>query len=162
MATSLIVTVNDRAVVERLADLRRRGGDVRPALERVADDFLDTERAVFATRGGSEGTPWAGGATLDRSGRLMRSLTTRGARGSRRQISQTRLVMGTGHPLAHLHQHGTQDRWVRTRNGVPLSKPRYAGRLPARPVVLVGEADRARWQGFISDYVMARPGGVGL
>lgn len=169
----IIVTVDDKKVLARLAELQRRGVNPRPVLERIADDFLDIERDVFATRGSSIGRPWQPlsestakadkahrgrwryhGGLLNQSGRLQRSLTVPRAARSKRSVSRSSLTIGSTHPLAHLHQWGTKEREVRTWRGKPLAKPRTAGRLPARTLVSVTPEDKTRWRQFISDFVM--------
>src|SRR4051794_40867765 len=167
----LLVTVDDRGLLSSLHELIERGSDPRAALERIADDFLDMEREQFATQGARGGTPWkplsaewtarrhSGGPTLiGRSQHLEQSLTRARGAGTRRRIDvrpgrTAGLEVGSTQALAHLHQGGTGDRFVRNYRGRPLAKPRYAGRLPARPVVAVTERDEQRWRGILTDHI---------
>lgn len=156
-----------------LAAMRARGENPRPVLERIADDFLDVERDVFTSRGASAGAPWAPGARggvpslTGRRERMERSLTVQGARGSRRRITvaagrTSSVLMGSTHPLAHIHQGGTGPRYARTYKGQALAKPRFTGSLPPRKVVHVGDRAQQRWRGFVADYVMVEAARFGL
>lgn len=174
----IVVTVDDHDLVAGIRGLIVRGSDARPALERVADDFLAMERRAFATQGASNAEPWRplspewarrkagrgiiGGVLHGASGRLEKSLITRGARGSRRRISRQSVTMGSSHPLAHLHQRGTTARYARTWRGQPLAKPRYSGQLPARPMVVVGPRDVQRWRSIMADWLMTEARRLGL
>lgn len=171
----LVVTVNDEAVLARMRAMIARGENPRPVLERVGDDFLDMERRQFASSGAAGGTPWVplsaewqarkrggGGTLVGPRARMERSLVTRGARGGKRRITRRSITMGTTHPLAHLHQGGTGQRYVRTYRGQPLAQPRSAGSLPARPVVAVTPGDEQRWRGFLVDYLVDSGRTLGL
>lgn len=170
MASRVVVSVDDQALVDGLHALITRGSDLRPALEQIADDFLDMERRQFASRGAAGATPWAplsaewearkqgGGILVGDTGRLARSLTQERARGGRRRIEvrpgrTSGLEVGSTHPLAHLHQGGTKERFVRSWRGAPLAAPRSAGKLPARPVVAVTPRDEQRWRGILAAYL---------
>jgi phage gpG-like protein len=167
----ILVSVNDQQLVNGLREMIRRGSDPRGALEAVADDFLRMEAEQFASQGGRSGEPWkalspewarrrrGGGILVGRSGRLRTSLIRQRARGSVRRVTvrpgrTSGVEMGTTQKLAHLHQGGTTDRYVRTYRGKPLAKPRYAGRLPARPVVAITERDQQRWRGILADHLL--------
>lgn len=167
----LLVTVNDRELLGGIRAMIARGSDPRAAFEVIADDFLRMEAEQFASQGARGGTPWrplspewaahraGGGILVGRSGRLERSLTRGRARSSVRRITvrpgrTSGVDMGSTQPLAHLHQGGTRDRYVRTYRGKPLATPRYAGRLPARPVVAVTARDEQRWRGILADQLL--------
>lgn len=176
-----VVTVEDQALLAELRAAIARGADPRPALEAVADDFAGMERRLFESQGASGGVFWRplsqewaarkaerglpAGILRGSTGRLQRSLVAAKGhpRGSKRVITRRGVTMGSTHPLAHLHQQGTGVRYVRTWRGKPLAKPRSAGSLPARPVVTVTAADRRRWHGLMSDYLLGGAGrGLGL
>src|SRR4051812_12879193 len=175
----LLVTVEDRQLLNGIREQIARGTDPRAALEAIADDFLAMEAEQFASQGARGATPWRplspewaarkGGRSIliGSSGRLARSLTRSRARGSRRQITvrggrTSSVEMGSSHPLAHLHQAGTAERYVRTYRGKPLTKPRYAGRLPARPVVTVTPRDEQRWHGILVEHLFGQTRTLGL
>lgn len=175
----LVVTVNDRDLIHGIRTMITLGSDVRPAFERIGDDFLQMEAEQFATDGGRGGEPWkplspawaerkrSEQILIWRSHRLERSLTQRRARGARRRIEirpgrMSSIEMGSTHPLAHLHQRGTADRWVTSQGGKPLVRPRYAGRLPARPMVVVTERDKQRWRGILADHLFSAGWRMGL
>lgn len=81
--------------------MARRARDPRPAWPMIAAILAKGERAVFATRGASLGTPWrrrrdGTPATLRQSGALAASLTRIGTPGQQLDASRTRLRFGTG------------------------------------------------------------------
>lgn len=180
MASQLVVTVDDAPLLRAMRKRIDRGLDPRPALEQIADDFLRMEREQFASQGSAGGTPWrplspewaarkhgAGGILVGRSARMEKSLVQARARGSRRRIEvrsgrTSGVEMGSTQPLAHLHQGGTVERYAKSWRGRPLATPRYAGRLPARPVVAVGPADERRWRGILVDYLFTETRSMGL
>lgn len=150
-----------------------RALDAEPAMNRIADDFLAVERVAFATEGGSRIGGWApdtaewlaakskrgrGTRTLVYTGTLERSLTEAHAKYSLRVTGPGELVVGTLDPVAHLHQDGTGDRFVKTRNGQPLRKAKYAGKMPMRRMLQVLPTDEARWSEYISEWLVGGEG----
>lgn len=169
MPSGMTVTIDDRSLAASLRLLATKAADVRPVLDDIADDFLAMEDRLFASHGASAGSAWqpkadGGSASLrGRRARMERSLTERRSRGSVRRVTRSGLVIGSTHPLAHLHQGGTSERYVRSWRGEPLARPRYAGRLPARTVVHVGQDDKARWIRMLRDWTsVARTFAPGL
>lgn len=104
-----------------LRRLRDAGEDPRAAFEDVADYFEDEAAEVFRTRGASTGRPWRplsakyarqrkAKAMGVQSGVLRRSMTTKGARYHRRQITRDSVTVKSVAPHAHLFHagHGKQ------------------------------------------------------
>lgn len=168
MGLSIGVTVEDAAVQRSLDRLASRMVDLRPVFEQIADDFHQMESRLFASHGSSAGEPWqpsqqGGAVTLTgQRERMKRSLTVPRSRNSVQRITRNSITLGSTQPLAHLHQGGTADRYVRTYRGKPLAKPRYAGRLPRRAVFAVGAADEQRWAEMVSAHVLAGVDPIGL
>ena len=52
------IVVDDRAVRERLADLRERGEDLTPAMQEIAGHLLDGVNEAFAGEASPAGEPW--------------------------------------------------------------------------------------------------------
>lgn len=142
----------DRALLDRLRLMRTQAQAPRAALHGVADDFL----RLMATRfsGTAHWKPLTVGAAQQKAkkgrptiplagGELERSLTVRGSRGSVRRVNKNGMLVGTRNPVARLHQGGTKER-------------RPGGRLPARPIIEIGQADRDRWSELFSEHLMSR------
>lgn len=132
------------------ADVVLLSRDFKPALTGIGDDWYATERAVFAAEGAAEGNPaWAklspvyawwkqskypGRGILERTGRMMRSLTEHGAPDSVYELTNDSLTLGSTlrvgrggqWNLAMLHQTGTR-------------------KMPARKPGLLTQAQRIRW-----------------
>lgn len=157
---------------ESLKAISDRALDAEPAMIRIADDFQETERLAFATGGGrlGEWTPdsevWAatkakrgkGSRTLVYTGTLERSLIEAHAKYSLRVTGPGELIVGTLDPVAHLHQDGTGDRYVKTRNGQPLRKQKYSGKMPMRRMLQVLPSDEVRWSQFVSEHLTGESG----
>lgn len=157
---------------EMLGALSDRALDAEPAMVRIADDFTEMERVAFATHGANRGG-WApdsadwlatkekrgkGDRTLVYTGTLERSLIEAHAKYSLRVTGPGELIVGTLDPVAHLHQDGTGDRFVKTRNGVPLRKDKYAGKMPMRRMLQVLPSDEVRWSLFVSEHLTGATG----
>jgi phage gpG-like protein len=124
--------------------------DLRPLWPKI-EAYLRAQFAKqFATEGGALGSPWepldadyaAEKAAQGLKGILVQ---TGGLRASylgqgRWTVSERKkdsLTVGSRHPLAHLHHHGTQ-----------------GGRVPARPVLRVTPAMRREVKRMIRDYIV--------
>jgi phage gpG-like protein len=140
------------ALNTRLQGIETRMAVLSPALDEIADDWLNIERARFAGRaewkpltpewaarkaaGGRSPLPLAGGE-------LERSLTQRGSRFAVRSVGQKGITLGTTDPVAQLHQSGSR-------------------RLPKRPPVSLSIADEKRWALIIQKHIAGRTPEVGL
>lgn len=150
---------------ELLARLEERALDAEPVMERVADDVLLREREIFASENGGLWPPlsqeWAARKAkrglptrvLSYTETLERSLTERHAKYGLRLTGPGELVVGTTDPVAHLHERGTANRYVKRWRGREMSRPRFAGKLPRRPVMEFGPADVQRWSGYLLDWL---------
>lgn len=129
----------------RLAGIADRADHVRPVFERIAEDFTEREKVLFANDGEGRWDPltkpyaaWKArhypGLPMNvLTGALRDSLTVPGSKYSVRDISDEQLVIGTRDPVAHLAQHFN-------RNPVPLSKREEAVWVEQiRRWVLVGD-----------------------
>ena len=55
----ITIRVNDRQVLDTLNQLVSRAQNLRPALEEIGEDLLETTKRRFATASDSDGKPWA-------------------------------------------------------------------------------------------------------
>lgn len=125
--------------------------DFSPALEDIADDFLNLEQQQFAGEGrtGSGGwkalspdyaawkaTNYPGAKILERDGWLRDSLTVKDAPFQIRDITATQAVLGTNVPYGMYHQTGTK-------------------RMPARPPIQLSESDKTRWGKLVHEWLFA-------
>lgn len=142
----------DREQLQRAADLLRYPSDqsknLRPAFDRMVEDFERGERELFDSHGGSAGLDWSPikADTLRRhpehqapmvlSGALRDSLTRRGVRYSVRTSLADALIVGTKDPAGNLHQH------------------KDGSRNPKRPVLAVTPVQYERWIGYLADHIL--------
>ena len=113
--------------------------DFSPALEKIADDFLELEASQFSSEGKTGSGGWKalspdyaawkavhypGAKILERDGWLRDSLTVKDAPFGVREITPTQAVLGSSLPYAMYHQTGT-------------------GSLPGRQLAL--GSDKTRW-----------------
>lgn len=127
--------------------------DMSPAFADIYDDFRKVERRQFDSEGSYGSGGWAPlrpSTVASRSGsahpilrsvgadsgRLRRSLTTKGARDAIARLTSDELVMGTKTPYAQFHQRGTKH-------------------MPRRRIVELTEADKKRWAKIIQAYLVA-------
>ena len=126
-----------------------RLADFVPVYDALYDAFRKIESARFDAEGPgwkqlAESTVASRGSAhpiLNVTGRLRRSLTTKGAPGAVVEYEVDGLFMGTSDPVAHYHQDGTHG----------------AGRdhnidMVARPVVDMQEEDAVTFATILSDY----------
>jgi phage gpG-like protein len=153
--------------MNRLLEMGRRAGDMRTAMDAVADDFLRTQRRVFDTDGAAAGRRWTplaatyaenkrhegrGTEMLEllggRGGRLRESLTRRGASYQVRDVGPHTVKVGTKLGIAKVHQRGGT---VTVQRG-PNKGRRY--RIPARPFVVLTPEVKDRWTVIMRTYVV--------
>jgi phage gpG-like protein len=139
----------------KLLRLERRGQDLSPVFDVLADDFFELESRQFSSEGGFASGGWdpladstvrrRGSAhpILDESSELRDSLTQDGAKGSIRRITSDELFVGTDVDHAQYHQTGTP-------------------RMPRRRPVEFRETDRRRWVKAIQRYLVTGQSQVGL
>lgn len=147
---------------ERLVEERqRRAMDMTPALEEVADDFLELERRVFDTQG--RVVLSAGWRKLSKSwtkfkqthglsprilemtqggGRLRRALTVKGAPYQLRHVTDEEVVVGTNLGIARIHQKGGK-----------ITLHGHAAKIPSRKFVRLRQVDKVRWIGELQSYL---------
>jgi phage gpG-like protein len=146
-----INTVGDERFVRGFNRYAQEVQDWRPAFEQIYDNFLDIERRNFRAQGYPH--PWKqlspeyrqwkavhypGKPILQRTGRLMRSLTAKrqaGAQDTVKDIRKLRAEFGTQVPYARAHQQGHPPR-----------------NLPARPVVQLTERNKVFWSRIIQEW----------
>jgi len=144
----LVIDLEGAAAVEDfLRSAGRRSRDASPAFEAIADDFADLERQRFQTRAGGR---WAAlvdatlarkrraptaraVAVLQRTQRLVRSLTVKGSPDQIRRADADGLRIGTRVPYAVYHQRGRGRRH--------------------RPPVQLTDADRRAWKSTLGRWV---------
>lgn len=156
----------DRELVATLDGMTARTQDVSPAWDRVADDFRQIEREMFA-RGGRRGANAAWKTSTSEwvrrkrdegrslrvlvfSGILEKSLTRKGSRYSRERITRDSLTIGTGDPVVNL------------LTGESGSRQKVPG--GPRGLIGVNDRDRHRWTDIVGDHIagLSRSGGLGL
>lgn len=161
------------SVAKGLDAMGRRVTDLRPAWAEIADDFLDIEKGVFETEGGSLGRRWkpnvawwaaykaaefgwseADGPLVQNpnDARLKRSMTVKDAPYSLRDVRPAQLRIGTTLGIAAIHQKGGTMVHKRGNRNVTV-------RIPARPFVRPRQQAK-RWTLFVDDYVLTGRGGL--
>lgn len=148
-----IEILGDTVLDRELLRFTERLGDLTPAFEAIADDFLAIEERQFASEGGGNWRPLAA-STLERKARLgldhrilhathrlRNSLTQKGNAEAIRRITADEALLGTSVPYAFFHQQGA---------GVPRRRP-----------VELSEADKRRWVRSIQSWLVGG-GGRGL
>lgn len=167
-------TIDDAAVHQMLADLRERGGNLRPALTRVAAMMKESIRANFAQGGRPRWLPLKSrqGKPLRDTGRLMNSIS--------RTVTGSEVRVGTNVVYAAVHHFGAakgsfgsysqqvrpHERLVRQVFGRPLRQAKKVrvraharraklpwGDIPARPFMVVPEADMAGIRETLARYL---------
>lgn len=116
-----IETFGEKQFSRELLRFDERGRDMRPAFEKIADDFLDVEEHQFSTEGGYSGG-WAGLAPstvaykarhnldpriLHATLRLRRSLTEASGPDVIRDIRADEMTVGSKVGYGAFHQSGT-------------------------------------------------------
>ncbi|MHB0874567.1 MAG: phage virion morphogenesis protein [Anaerolineae bacterium] len=130
--------------------------DVSEAFEDIADDFLQLEDRQFSSQGAEGSGGWKvlstayaawkeryypGARILERDGWLRASLTQKNAPYGIREISATKLELGTTVPYGMWHQTGTDE-------------------MPARPPIQLNDDDKRHWGKLVHEYLyqLARAG----
>lgn len=127
-----------------------RTADIRPALNLVVDDMMDTIETTFTSQGRRHGGSWKGLDAVTRrqkakhgqdpriliaSGALMRSMTVRGDQNQRLEMTPRGFTLESTLPYALVHQRGND-------------------RTPQRKFVDFYQADKVRWIGMIKRYIL--------
>ena len=133
------IQIDDRQAVRALAELRRRGGSLEPALRSIGELLLNSTRARFDSQTSPDGAPWAPlkPRTLARKKRNRDKILTE--EGRLRGTLAYRVGDGwveVGSPLIYgaTHQHGR-------------------GPIPARPYLGLSPEDAADVREEILDFV---------
>lgn len=144
-----------------LEDFYRGALELRPAFERIVEDFLGLEAKRFSRRGGwkplspayaaRKARDFPGAPPMVRTGRMMAALTGRSG-DFRANIEATGLTVEVdvpvrrGFPLWAVHQHGAHrgDWW----------------QLPRRPVLAGKGTMRKRWAQIFRDHLAAAAAGM--
>lgn len=132
--------------------MRFRAMDMRPVLDDIADDYVDSVEHAFATEGAGTGWPWK---QLERETYLKR--------GSKHPILVEHadlLLHATDRRNAHVSHDGIQFTFPSSIRTIAESH-QYgffnvaAGHdVPARPIVRVTEFDRIKWKNMITSYLV--------
>jgi phage gpG-like protein len=151
MATEVSISLfGDKVFKRKILAVRYRAKNMSPVLGRIADQWLDIIEEQFTTEGARGGNPWTklsretklrrGSAhpILVETGDLLIEMTDPGSV----KVTDDEIRMELPRDVvARSHQHG----FFNTR----------AGRsVPARPMVAFTEADRLKWRGSITDYLV--------
>lgn len=141
-------------VIKNINICEDRIKNLRPAWEKIAQDFRETERKVFDSQGGygsrSKWSPlspqynawkqisYAGKPILQLTGHLKNSLTTKGA-DHVEIIEAKKLTIGSTDPKFGWHQNGNYN-------------------LPARPPVTVTKYQGTKWVKIIRNHIINTEG----
>jgi phage gpG-like protein len=145
-------TFGDVQLDRQLVRFQERVTDLSPALELLADDFLDINRRQFDSEGGNSAgwAPLAASTVSSRGsahpilvehGDLRASLTQRGGKGAIREVGPHELFVGTDIGYAQYHQRGT-------------------ARMPRRRPVEFTRRDRERWVKSLQRFVVTGEPGL--
>lgn len=144
--------IQDRELLTALERLRYRVGSMRPVMAEIAETMRTSVEKNFAAEssrgplyGGTRGGAWADlapatkkarerikkypGKKLQVTGQLLASITT--------QSSETEAIVGTNKGYARYLHDGTK-------------------RMPARPYMVIQQADLAEFGEIVGDYLMGR------
>lgn len=149
------ITIESFGTTEFSRELLRvaeRSDNMRPAFEALADDFYAVEREQFDSEGARGGQRWpplspryaarkrvlfGPKPILEASGRLRRSLTSKGTPGNVHKVTADEIVIGSRVDYGKYHQ-----------STAPRSQ------LRRRPPVVLTEADKVRWVKKLQRYLM--------
>lgn len=148
----IFVNGNDR-VQNKLNRLADRTQDLTEAWPRVQRYIADVEDEQFSSRGARLGTPWKplqpeyrlwkatkghNRSPLVLTGGLRASFLGKG-RWAIKDTNRKTAKFGSRHPLAHIHQSGTD-----------------GGKIPARPMLVATAELRAQIQEILDDHIRGR------
>ena len=168
-------TIDDAAVHRLLADLRDRGGNLRPVMVMVATMMKESVRANFAQGGRPKWLPLKSrqGKPLRDTGRLMNSIT--------QTVTGSEVRVGTNVVYAAVHHFGAakgsfgsysqqvrpHERLVRQVFGRPLRQAKKVrvraharraklpwGDIPARPFMMLEDTDVTDIRDMLARWIM--------
>lgn len=136
------IDINDRDVQKGLADIRSRGGNLKPLMQDIGEEMARVVERNFAVGGRPEAWPASArsrrdaGKPLSDTGRLRRSITV--------ESDRTSAQVGTNVKYARIHQFGgrTSPHTIRPVNGRALFWP--GAKHPVKAVHHPGSAITAR------------------
>ena len=133
------IEIDDRQAVRALADLRRRGGSMAPALRSIAELLLNSTRARFDAQASPAGEPWAP---------LKPRALARKKRNRDKILTEEGRLRGT---LAYR----VGDDWVEVGSPLIYGATHQHGRgpIPARPYLGLSAEDAADVREEILDFV---------
>ncbi len=167
----ITIQVNDRQVLDLLAELSRKCANLKPAMKEIGEDLMASTKARFATARAPDGTPWEANSpvTIDRylgvfSGSYKKdgSLSKRGtARTAAKKplTGETKALQTTinyqldgnssvriGSPMVYAAMQqfgGTKAQWLH-----------LWGDIPARPFLGASDADKTNILDIIGSYLV--------
>jgi hypothetical protein len=151
MATEVSISLfGDKLFRRRILAMRHRARNMSPVLSKIGDQWLDMIEEQFATEGVRGGTPWeklsretkfrrgSSHPILIESGGLLIEMTNP----ENLHVSLALISLELPNDVvAQSHQKG----YYNVRAGK---------QVPARPMVAFTEADRLKWRGDITDYLV--------
>ena len=157
------VEIHDDAVRKGLADLARRGANLRPLMQDIGEEAYRSVQKNFDI--GGRPTPWKtsdrvrreGGKTLSDTARLRRSITV--------DADSSHVRVGTNVEYARIHQLGgkTKPHVIRPRHAKglfwpgaqhPVKAVKHPGSVfPARPFLTAQDDDMRRIERIAADYI---------
>jgi phage virion morphogenesis protein len=146
----------DREAQALLAELARRTGDIRPAMDGIGQILVSNVQQRFIDQRAPDGQPWAplspvtlsrrrggGGQILRDTGRLASSISYRVAGGA--------VELGSNVEYAGMHQYGARKGQYGTRRGHPIPW----GNVPPRPFFGYNDQDQSDVLELIQRYIDA-------
>lgn len=164
MTASIQVTLDDRDVMAKLAEVAARGKNLEPALAGFGDYLVLVTRDRFETEQDPDGKPWKPLSVFTLmlkkgSGILTESTDLRNS--FHRQADSISVRMGTDRPYAALHQFGlkktlnirSHTRKGKTGTAVVKAHTRKVD-MPARPFLGFTDQDRVELIETIKDHLL--------
>jgi phage virion morphogenesis protein len=167
----ITIQVDDKQVLDMLAELSRRMANLQPAMKEIGEDIVASTKRRFASSTSPDGTPWASNSqvTVERylgvfagSHKKDGTLSKRGAARSAAkkpligetktlgltinyQLSGTSAVhIGSPKVYAAMHQFG----------GTKTQFPHLWGDIPARPFLGLSAPDKANILDILGTYLV--------
>lgn len=167
----ITIKVDDKQVLDMLAELSRRMTNLQPAMKEIGEDIVASTKRRFASSTGPDGTPWEANSPVTvarylgvfsgshkKDGTLSKRGAARSA-GKKPLIGETKTLSSTinyqlngtsavhiGSPkvYAAMHQFG----------GTKAQFPHLWGDIPARPFLGISEPDKANILDILGTYLV--------
>lgn len=167
----ITIQVDDKQVLDMLAELSRRMTNLQPAMKEIGEDIVESTKRRFDSSTSPDGTPWAANSSVTvarylgmfagshkKDGTLSKRGAARSA-GKKPLIGETKTLQSTinyqlngtsavhiGSPkvYAAMHQFG----------GTKAQFPHLWGNIPARPFLGLSAPDKANILDILGTYLV--------